>query len=413
MPRVKRCRDRRTQVHIPESHHKVIRGKHDLFHILDRIKAVYTADKFDIIGTAPGGIRPDGRHILFNCDSCLGIVPRKRQVDGTGRHLRKLIFPQVFSQIPKTLENAFLADFPNIIVNLYRTDSRRDVDQDIAKVFLDGKHPGVRLETKPQVNFRRAKFNKDVVIAIGTHDDMFHLGIGIEFRDDRRGHRGCDKCGHRLRYIFGSGKHFFADKPDFLGFFGRKRNEPDLVSATELAHLPELRRNDRHGAGETTETRAVNTQNNRHISRKIHGTHRVGIVVQVRRMQARLATIGASPLGLRTNQANTRSRRVVMHFPCRSKKFLDIFFRQIIRSAVGTVHHANFPFRANRRQSKFRRDDGFPRNIVSDMQDIPGSQGTAAVATKAAQCKGRLASQIFRDINATANCQVATLSRLA
>ena len=102
-----------------------------------------------------------------------------------------------------------------------------------------------------------------------------------------------------------------------------------------------------------------------------------------------------------------------MHFPCRSKKFLDIFFRQIIRSAVGTVHHANFPFRANRRQSKFRRNDGFPCNIVSDMQDIPGSQGTATMSAKTAQRKGRFASQIFRNINATANRQIATLSSLA
>ena len=82
---------------------------------------------------------------------------------------------------------------------------------------------------------------------------------------------------------------------------------------------------DGHRADESAEARAVGPENHRHVAGEIDAADGVGVVVNVGRMQSRLAAVGARPLRLRTDQAHAGAARVVVHFPFGREERVDVF----------------------------------------------------------------------------------------
>ena len=119
-----------------------------------------------------------------------------------------------------------------------------------------------------------------------------------------------------------------------------KRSE---IARTKLSDLPKLGLNDRHRAHESAETRSIHSQDHGHVSRKIHRSDGICVVVNVRGMQSGLAAVLARPFWLRSDQANACARGIVMNFPIGREEDLDVFLREKVRSAMRAVEDADFP----------------------------------------------------------------------
>ncbi len=121
------------------------------------------------------------------------------------------------------------------------------------------------------------------------------------------------------------------------------RHEGDAVTGPELAEFPQLRIDHHDRADETTETRSVGAEDDRHVTGEIHRADRVGVVVQVGRMESRLATVGARPFRLRADEADSGSRRVVVDFPFGGEEGVDVLIEEEIGRAVRAVENSDFP----------------------------------------------------------------------
>ena len=84
---------------------------------------------------------------------------------------------------------------------------------------------------------------------------------------------------------------------------GTKRTR---VAGLELADLPQLRLDDRRRADEAAQARTVGAEDDRHVAGEVDGADRVGVVVDVRGVQPRLAAVGARPARLRARSAARR-----------------------------------------------------------------------------------------------------------
>ena len=98
---------------------------------------------------------------------------------------------------------------------------------------------------------------------------------------------------------------------------GRKRMRSP---GRKLPHFPELRLHHAGGADEAAEARAIRAEDDRHVAGEIDRADGVGVVVDVRRMQAGLAAVAPGPIRLRPDQAHAGAGGVVMHLPLRGEK---------------------------------------------------------------------------------------------
>ena len=206
--------------------------------IINGIKTIDSANEFNIVGATPRSARSNRRHILFDGNTCLRVIPRKREINGSCRDLRQLVLSQVFCQIPEAFQNILLTNLFDIVVNLYRANTRSNINEDIRKTFLNSEHPCVSRKAETQIDNRRAKFDKHVIIAVGTNNNMFHFRISVVFRNNWRRYWSGDKRRNRFRYLIWSSKHFFACNSNLFSIFYRKRNKANLVATAQLSHFP-------------------------------------------------------------------------------------------------------------------------------------------------------------------------------
>ncbi len=73
--------------------------------------------------------------------------------------------------------------------------------------------------------------------------------------------------------------------------------EADGVARAELADFPELGLDDGGGADEAAEAGAIGAEDDGHVAGEIDGADGVGVVVDVRGVQAGFAAVVAGPLG--------------------------------------------------------------------------------------------------------------------
>ena len=85
-------------------------------------------------------------------------------------------------------------------------------------------------------------------------------------------------------------------------------NEAHPVLGPQLAELPAVAGGDDRGAHEAAEARTVGPEDDRHVAGEVDRADGVGGVVDVRRMQAGVAAVGARPLRARTDQAHAGAR---------------------------------------------------------------------------------------------------------
>ena len=157
--------------------------------------------------------------------------------------------------------------------------------------------------------------------------------------------------------------------------------------------MPEIRFDDRHRADKPAETRAIGSQNDRHIAGKIDRTDGVRVVMNIRGMKSRFAAAVTGPDRLWPYEAHAGSAGVKVHFPFCGKEGRNIVRREELRRAVGAVNHAQ---RANRREIGAQRSGQFCSGCVRsprrEMQHIAAAQRTTSVSAKLTEGKGTFAA---------------------
>ncbi len=176
------------------------------------------------------------------------------------------------------------------------------------------------------------------------------------------------------------------------------RDEAHGVAWPELAQFPSLLADDRGRADEAAEGRAVGAEEDRHVARVVDGADRVRGVVDVGRVQARLAAVGAGPAGLRADQADTCARRVEVDLPLGRVEVADVVLGEELRCRVRTFDRRHVPYGA-----EDRAVGGRHRRALGDraaVQDVTGAQRPAAVPAEPAQREGARAAEEAGDVQA-------------
>ena len=181
-----------------------------------------------------------------------------------------------------------------------------------------------------------------------------------------------------------------------------------MITRRQLTKLPAIGGDDGGGADKATQAGPVRPKDDRHVAGEVDGADGIGIVVDVRRMQAGLAAVGARPCRFRSDQAHAGTAGVVVHLPCRGEEGVDIAGGEKIRCAMRPVHHVQRPVLAVLRVRRLRQGGKRHRFIHRrDMQDITGAQCAPAVSAELAQGEGGAAAQVGRDAQAAVETQVA------
>ena len=121
------------------------------------------------------------------------------------------------------------------------------------------------------------------------------------------------------------------------------RLEAKSVARAKLPDLPQLVVDDGDRANEAAEARAVGPEDHRHVAGEVDAADGVGVVVDVGRMQSRLAAVVARPRGLRPDQSHAGAAGVVVHFPFGVEERAHVFGREEIRRAMRAVGDADLP----------------------------------------------------------------------
>ena len=108
----------------------------------------------------------------------------------------------------------------------------------------------------------------------------------------RIGGGGCGTWGGGSRACVG-GVVVFVRGFEFARMRLSDRAESDGVAGLELAHFPKVGVDDGGGADEPAEARAVGAEDDGEVAGEVDGADGVGVVVDVGRVQAGLAAVGA------------------------------------------------------------------------------------------------------------------------
>jgi len=135
--------------------------------------------------------------------------------------------------------------------------------------------------------------------------------------------------------------------------------------------------------------------------------------VDVRRVEPRLAAVGACPGRLRADQAHAGARAVEVHLVGGGEQSFDVVRGEEVGRAVRTVEDAELPG-ARQRRAQLGCERPVRRAHAGDVaqpQHVAGAQHAGRVAAEAAEREGRAAAQVDRRVEAVVHREVGTLSR--
>jgi hypothetical protein len=165
---------------------------------------------------------------------------------------------------------------------------------------------------------------------------------------------------------------------------GADGHEVHGVPRPQLPEFPAVRRDHRDGADEAAETGAVRAEQDRGVTGEVERSNGIGIVVNVRRVQTRLAAVGSRPLRSRALEPDPGAGRVEVHDVARAEEHVDVVAGEELRCAVRALRDGELPLRRHRRPQFYRhrgaRHEGGRRRRT---QHVTGDERAAAVAAEA------------------------------
>ena len=335
VPRIERHGDGRAEIHVAETEHEVAGVEDDLLHLLDGIEAVDAADELDV-ARAPRRVWAHAGRVFFDRELRGGIVPRERQMHDARGQFQGVERRQAGLAAREQIEQFAPRELPRVVVDLQRADAGREVDHAGHALLLQPCHQRVDAEAQFEVEHVWAELDEHVVIALRAED---HLGHAIARRiAAQRGIVGNSEGVRRAVRVRGELRDLGVLISPHRGRRVRaQRHEAHAVAGLELPDLPKLRLHDARRAHESAEARAVRPEDDRHVAGEIDGADGVGVVVDVRRMQARLAAVAPRPVRLRTDEPDAGAGGVEMHLPIGGEEHRNVLGREKIRRAVRPV----------------------------------------------------------------------------
>ncbi len=188
-------------------------------------------------------------------------------------------------------------------------------------------------------------------------------------------------------------------------------NEANLVTGPQLSQFPQVSGDHCRGTNKTTKRWSIRTENNRHITGKIHRAEGVSIIVNIGGMHSRFTARCARPLRFRTDQAHAGAAGVVVHFPIVSKKAFDVFVSKKIRCTVRAVNNAQLPVIGNLRQQRGGAlGERFTKMAMMFIQrkHVASAQRAAVMSTELTERKRCFRREIIRTLNAARDTQIGS-----
>ena len=187
-------------------------------------------------------------------------------------------------------------------------------------------------QAQPNVEDVRAELHQQRILRGPSHPDV------ADFRDDRVFHlvtpRGWGRERRGQAAARCRGDRRIPLPRNLPGLCFRHGQQPQPVAGRKLTELPAIRLDHRTRTDEPAETRSVRSEDHRHVAGEVDGAEGVGIVVDVRRMQAGIPAVRARPLRARADQPYARATRVVMDGPLRIEKRLEVCACEEVLGAV-------------------------------------------------------------------------------
>ena len=211
------------------------------------------------------------------------------------------------------------------------------LDHAVEPLLLDPGLERLHPEAQREVERHRPVLDEQVLVAAAPPAHLGPVAVRLPAvehpagRVARRGERGPVRA-LRLRVAPAAAR-------DRVGH----RHEPDRVAGAQLPELPALAGCDDRRAHEPAEARAVGAEQDRHVAGEVDGADRVRGVVDVRRVQARLAAVGARPLRRRSDEPDAGARGVVVDAVLRVEQCGHPGRGQELGRAVRALEDAELP----------------------------------------------------------------------
>ncbi len=318
---------------------------------------------------------------------------------------------------PLQLLDQGLARQPSrIVVHLQRTDARRQVDDAGVGLRiapgLQRLHQHMRAHAQGQVQLQRPVLDQQVGVAGLAIDHLRLFAARRPSRDDRI-RQGLGLRRDRRR---AGDQRLLLRRQQARGLLGPDRHEAQRVTRPQLTELPQLRLHHHRRADEAAEARTVGAEDHRHVAGKVDRANGVGVVVDVRRMQAGLAAVAAGPLGLGPDQTHAGATGVVVHFPVGLEEACDVGIGEEIRGAVRPVQHTDLPLMAvlrPRSRRPLRARFGLTARARSQMQHIADAQRAAGMPAELAERERGFRAEVVRHVEAAVHAQIAATAGVA
>ncbi len=384
MARVERRRHRGAEVDVAQPDDQVRRVEHGPVDVGDVGQPVDAADELDVpravldrslarglarltvpdrslARLTPRGVGPDAVHVALDRLTRGRVVPRQRKVHDPRRQRHLLdVAEVVLGRREEPVDVVHRASAP-VDLDEQRAHAGRDVD-DLGHVITHPLLEDVDPHAQRQIEDHRSVLHEEEAVS-GAAVGRPRVGAGgvavaehgtVAAR--RTGHRAVPRrAGERLGRAGGAGQPRRAVVVGASRVVGRPRHQADPVARCELAELPPLGGGHDSGAHEAAEARAVRSEDDRHVAGEVDGADRVAGVVDVGRVQAGLATISASPIGARAEQAHPRPGRVEVDPPLGAQQGLEAGDGEEVGGRMGADQHADVPLVGEHRRQAGRQ----------------------------------------------------------
>ncbi len=145
---------------------------------------------------------------------------------------------------------------------------------------LQSRHQRMDTQPKLEIEYQRAVFDQQIVVAGPAIDDARPTGRFRQLGEDRI--LDADLAGRACQDGAERRDHGFLRRLGRHGGGRRDALEAHAVTGPELAQLPEIGLDDGGRADEAAERWTVGPQDHGHVAGEIDGAHGIGIVVDVR-----------------------------------------------------------------------------------------------------------------------------------
>ena len=327
------------QVDVAQAHDQIVGAEHDVLDGLLVRQAVDATDELHVV-RAPRRILAHAAHVAVDGGATRRVVPRERQMHDARRHGRVRNVLGRREQWHQASRETRRSPVRGVEANQQRADAGGCLFYAGKRLHCEGALQCGNAQPQRQIQHVGAELHEHEGVPSAAHAHIVRFGEhdGITVSTWRRW-----LFEHR-RLVKRSA--FFAAQRATLGVLDcvrggfRDRLQAHYVASAQLPQLPAVRFDDRGGAHETAQARAVRAKNYRHVAGEVDGAEGVGVVVDVGGVQASFAAVWPRPGWARADQPNAGAVRVVVDGPLGVEEGADVFGGEELLGAVRAHRHA-------------------------------------------------------------------------